>query len=734
MTAASQSAVPSVQSALRELLDSTLLLAEDWEALPDEARDDLLSCEDPEQVLRRLVGHGLLTAYQAERLRSGQTFGLVLGNYRVLDRLGVGGMSVVFRGEHVRMRRPVALKVVALHRDESGPALTRFLGEIRAVAQLRHPNIVAAFDAGEVVSPVVDLPVLHYFAMEYVPGQDLDDRVAMSGPLAPGQACDIAYQVAAALAEAHKHPLVHRDIKPSNILVTPEGQAKLLDFGLARRFHHRLTEPGAVLGTIEYVAPEQVRDASAVDARADVYGLGATMFWCLTGRQPFPSQGHLTQDLLRRLKQPAPSVRTYAQHLPLELDTVVSRMMASDPDDRYPTAEAVMSALSPFLPGKAPARAAPPTVRTTAAGPRVHSVLLADDEPEIRRLCRATLKAEGIDCDDAADGIETLEAVRRRSYDLVLLDIAMPRLSGLEVCRRLREEPPGPHLKVILVSGHATGDELAVALAAGADDFLTKPFSLIQLAARVASALRLKEAQDRSDDLTRQLIAVNQVLDQDLTARNCDLLHARNALVLALAKLVESRDHETGAHLNRLQRYVRCLAEQAATLAPFAGQIDDEFVRMLECCTPLHDIGKIALPDRVLLKPGRLDPEERMLMQTHTIVGAETLQEVARQHGGAVGFLHLAIDITRHHHERHDGLGYPDRLAAGSIPLAARLVAIGDVYDALRSRRLYKPPLSHASAVQVILEGSPGQFDPALVHAFQACHPQFEHIFREFAD
>jgi putative two-component system response regulator len=271
-------------------------------------------------------------------------------------------------------------------------------------------------------------------------------------------------------------------------------------------------------------------------------------------------------------------------------------------------------------------------------------------------------------------------------------------------------------------------------LMAGADDYLTKPFSVVQLQGRVKAALRLKEAQDRSELLTRRLLTVNAELEGNLTTREGDLIHARNALVLALAKLVEHRDTETGAHLLRLQRYSRCLAEAAADSPSFAGQIDRHFIEMLECCTPLHDIGKVALPDHILLKPGKLTPDERVLMQTHTLIGAETLKEVAKHHGSALAFLQMAIDITRHHHERFDGQGYPDRLAGSDVPLAARIVAIADVYDAMRSRRIYKPALSHSATLQLMTEGSAGHFDPALLQVFQRCAPQFEQIFHELAD
>jgi response regulator RpfG family c-di-GMP phosphodiesterase len=280
----------------------------------------------------------------------------------------------------------------------------------------------------------------------------------------------------------------------------------------------------------------------------------------------------------------------------------------------------------------------------------------------------------------------------------------------------------------------STSDEMAQMLLAGADDYLTKPFSVIQLQGRVKGGLRLKDAQDRAALLNRHMLAVNAELERNLDSRDCDLVSSRNALVLALAKLVEHRDNESGAHLIRLQLYCRTLAEKAATTPLFASQIDARFVEMLECCSPLHDIGKVGLPDHILLKPGKLTPDERILMQAHTTIGSETLREVARQNGTALAFLQMAIDITRHHHERFDGSGYPDHLAGNTIPLPARIVAICDVYDALRSRRAWKPALSHAAAVQLMTEASTGHFDPGLMQVFLGCGLEFDRVFRDHQD
>jgi response regulator RpfG family c-di-GMP phosphodiesterase len=498
----------------------------------------------------------------------------------------------------------------------------------------------------------------------------------------------------------------------------------------------RLTRSGTPLGTVGFMAPEQFRDAHAADARADVFGLGCTLFFALIGRAPFG-------DAVSAETGPRPAASALRPDVPAGLDAVLARMMAARPEDRYPTAEAVMRAMLPYLPAARPsevvprpqprkAQVHPGLVRPANADTGTGRVLIVDDQADIRRLCRFALQAEGLACDEAGTGPDAAARAAQFPYDLILLDVDLPGFNGEEVLRRVRRHPPAPHLKVIMFSGNTSGDELSRLMLAGADDFVTKPFSVVQLRARVKAALRLKEAQDRSDRLNRDLLACNAGLEQAVEARDGELIRARNGLVLALAKLVEHRSTETGAHLMRLQRYCRALAEEAAAVPAFAPQIDAHFIRTLEDCAPLHDIGKAAIPDHVLNKPGPLDPHERVIMQAHTTIGADTLQTVARQHPFATAFLHMAIDITRHHHERWDGTGYPARLGGELIPLSARLVAIADVYDALRGKRVYKPGLSHNTTVLTMTEASPGHFDPALLEVFTRCAAQFDRVFRDF--
>lgn len=729
---------PAGQVLLRQLLDMEFIAAGSWEALTSAGRRELEALTEVPALMARLVAAGLLTDYQAGRLSAAHLGELLVGEYRVLDFLGSGGMSMIFKAEHRQLRRLAALKLMH-NRDERDPdLLQRQLEEVRLLARLDHPSIVKVFESGMTAGAEAGVTI-PYFAMEYVAGQDLEKHVQAHGRLSPAQACQLADRVAQALEILHDHQIVHRDLKPSNIMVTPANQIKLLDFGIARRFPDTLTEPGTILGTVQYLAPEQATDASTVDIRADLFSLGAVLFFCLTGQAPFSRAGNLLQEFERRRRQPPPRLRAVCPELPEELEQVVAGMMAMDRDARYAAPRNVRRALLPFLmgtsgpgPGVLPAGAA--QAADTAPIPHSPRILIVDDDPGNRQMVQLGLSSIGLQSDQAEDGLAGWERLGEQSYDIALLDIDMPRLSGTKLLARLRAHPPSAHLKIIMFSGGMSGEDLSRLMAAGADDYLTKPLSLVQLQSRVKAALRLKASQERADVLTRELLGINHELEQHLHARDADLLHARNALVLALAELVANRDTETGAHLLRVQRYCRCLAEAAAALPAFAGQINESFAQLLECCAPLHDIGKVGIPDHILLKAGKLTPEERLIMETHPSIGAEVLRKVAQRHGFARAFFQIATDIARHHHERYDGSGYPDHLVGDSIPLCARLLTIADVYDALRSKRPYKPSLPHDSVVNMMVESSPGHFDPALLQAFQFCAPQFNRIYAEVRD
>lgn len=733
------------QALLARLVNSAVIAPEAWDAISPGDREALEKTTSLAHLADRLAAHQLLTAYQVARLRAGAVNGLILGNYRVLEKIGAGGMGVVFRAEHRSLRTPVAIKALYVDGKIPRPGIDRFFLEVRTVASLKHPNLVAAIDAGEEPAAGPDGQAVPYLVMEFVPGRNLQDLVSAEGPLPIATACQYLHQIADALTEAHRHGLVHRDIKPSNILITPNGQAKLLDFGVARipTNEERLTNDGAHVGTLGYMAPEQAKDPREVDARADIFGLAATLVYALTGHEPFPNGTMNTRTV--------PQLSSYRADVPPELETVLERLMAFDPDQRISTASAAMRELAPFLgwvtPGtinrtplpsqRRPGSGTipPPANRTSdTSNSRTYRILIVDDEEPIRRVCRLALQNEPVVCEEAGTGTDAVAQALTQPFDLILLDVDLPGANGEVVLRRLRKQPPTPHLKVLMLSGRSSGDDLSRFLTAGADDYLTKPFSVVQLRARVKAALRLKEAQDRSDLLTTRLAGSNAELERALTLRAGELVHARGALVLALAKLVEQRSSETGAHLLRLQRYCRVLAEAAARTPAFADRLEPTFVQTVESAAPLHDIGKVAIPDHILNKPGRLTPEERLTMQQHTTAGADTLAEVSARYPFATGFLHTATEIARHHHEKWDGSGYPDQLAGEAIPLSARLVTVADVYDALRSRRVYKPGFSHEETVDIMLNQSPGHFDPALLVVFRLVALQFDRVFRDAAD
>ena len=519
-----ESFLRDAEGLLRDLLVSSVIRRYDWGQLEDSTKDSLVETFDDNEMLDRLFELNLLTAYQIERIRSCQRFGLILGHYRILSPLGHGSMGKVFKAEHIRLPRLVAIKIQTLPKDADSSLIRRFENEAWNVAQLQHRNIVGAIDVGELLSLAPDGERLLYFVMEYVPGLNLEEAVTSKGALSKHVACNLIYQAASALQEMDKRNLVHRDIKPSNIVMTPDGTAKLLDFGLSKQYDSRLTSPGSWLGTIDYLAPEQAQDASSVDIRADIYSLGATLYWCLTGQTPFVSSGRVVEDFLRRSKQQPPSILEIRPELSPELASVVSRMMAVQPGDRFQTPTAVMTALMPFIEarwnGERPAeygRRACDKKPAVNTAPRKRRVLVVDDEPTVRKCVRLSLVSEGIDCDEATNGDEALCLLNENVYDLVLTDIEMPVLSGMELVKAIRNRIGLGNLKVLVFSGRSSPNEMARMMSAGADDYLVKPLSIVQLRSRVSAALRLKESQDAAEALNQRLFEANQVMVESLS-------------------------------------------------------------------------------------------------------------------------------------------------------------------------------------------------------------------------
>ena len=311
--------------------------------------------------------------------------------------------------------------------------------------------------------------------------------------------------------------------------------------------------------------------------------------------------------------------------------------------------------------------------------------------------------------------------------DLVLLDVMMPGMDGYEVCRRLKAEPKTSGIPVIFLTAKAEVEDERSGLALGAVDYITKPISPPIVLARVETHLNLKKAADFLRDQ-------NEYLEAEVQRRTMEITAIQDVTILAMASLAETRDSDTGNHIRRTQHYVKVMAEQLRQHPRFAETLTDAYVDMLFKSAPLHDIGKVGIPDRILLKPGRFTPDEFEIMKTHTTLGFDAIQHAEVSLGTSVAFLDMAKDIALYHQEKWDGSGYPKALAGEDIPLSARLMAVADVYDALISRRVYKEGMSHEKAVGIIAEGRGSHFDPDLVDAFMAAHDKFKAIAVRYGD
>ncbi len=328
----------------------------------------------------------------------------------------------------------------------------------------------------------------------------------------------------------------------------------------------------------------------------------------------------------------------------------------------------------------------------------------------------------------AGSGEKALQIARcTPAPDLILLDVMMPGLSGHEVCRQLKAEPATRHIPIIFLTAMTGTEDEKVGLALGAADFITKPINPPIVLARVATQLQAKAGADFLRDQ-------NQFLQTEVQKRTRELAAIQDVTILAMASLAETRDNETGNHIRRTQHYVRALATALKDHPRFSAALSDHVIDMLYKSAPLHDIGKVGIPDRILLKPGRFEPHEFEVMKTHTTLGRDAIQHAEDQLGMPVEFLQYAKEIAYGHQEKWDGSGYPQGLAGEAIPLSARIMAVADVYDALISRRVYKEGMPHAKAVDIMREGRGSHFDPDILDAFLGMLDEFQRIAQKFAD
>lgn len=354
------------------------------------------------------------------------------------------------------------------------------------------------------------------------------------------------------------------------------------------------------------------------------------------------------------------------------------------------------------------------------------NIMIVDDTPQNLRLLCDMLKSRGYSVRPAPSGKIALHAAAEDPPDLILLDINMPDMDGYEVCRRLKEDERLREIPVLFISALYEIEDKVRAFNAGGLDYVAKPFQFEEVDARVKTHLELRRLQV-------ELKKHNLHLKALVTEQVKEISDSQMATIYALAKLAEKRDDDTGKHIDRVRAVSEALAIELRGNNEHPGVIDEKYIENLYRASPLHDVGKVGVPDAILLKPGKLTPDEFEIIKTHTVIGAETLEAVKKQYANN-GFINTGIEIARSHHERWDGAGYPDGLAGEAIPLSARLVTVADVYEALRSVRCYKPAFSHEKSRDIILEGSGSQFAPSVVRAFQNAEDHLVELYESLQD
>lgn len=330
-------------------------------------------------------------------------------------------------------------------------------------------------------------------------------------------------------------------------------------------------------------------------------------------------------------------------------------------------------------------------------------ILIAEDDAIMRRTVERLSQKLGHEPILTANGDDAWEAWKSNRPRIVIADWVMPGIDGLDLCRRIRATEGSQYTYIIMVTAKSKVDDIVTSMDAGADDFISKPISLEELAVRIRAGIRILG------------------------------IESRDLVIFSLAKLAESRDPETGNHLERIRHYSRVLAETIHASGALPEEVDQAFIDSVFLTSPLHDIGKIGIPDYVLLKSGPYSEAEFSIMKDHCRIGYETLAEVLAQYSQA-GYLRMSAEIALSHHERFDGTGYPDGLKGTEIPLAARIVTLSDVYDALVNRRVYKEAFNLSTAREMIIQERGLHFDPMVVDAFLTCEDGFVEIFRRYAN
>ena len=354
-------------------------------------------------------------------------------------------------------------------------------------------------------------------------------------------------------------------------------------------------------------------------------------------------------------------------------------------------------------------------------------ILVVDDTPD-NLIMMSNLLKNDYKVKIANSGEKALRIASSESPpDLILLDIMMPGMDGYEVCSSLKHEPNTMNIPVIFLTAKSEVEDEKKGLELGAVDYITKPISPPIVLARVKNHLALKAM----DAFLRDQ---NDFLELEVAKRTQEVIAIQDVTILAMASLAETRDSDTGNHIRRTQFYVKALAEKLRDHPRFSWFLTDTNISMLFKSAPLHDIGKVGIPDRILLKPGRFESGEFEIMKTHTTLGRDAIVHAETALGINVDFLTFAKSIALSHQEKWNGSGYPEGLSGDDIPIAARLMAVADVYDALISRRVYKDSMPHEKAVQIMIAGKGSHFDPDMLDAFLDIQDEFRSIAQRFTD
>lgn len=357
--------------------------------------------------------------------------------------------------------------------------------------------------------------------------------------------------------------------------------------------------------------------------------------------------------------------------------------------------------------------------------PKRHSILIVDDSPDNNALMSRLLK-DHYRTQIATGGEKALKiAASDDPPDLILLDIVMPEMDGYEVCRHLKEDPKTRDIPIIFLTAQSHMEDEKRGFELGAIDYITKPVSGPIVLARIKTHLLVKDARDFLTDK-------NAYLENEILRRTREIIAIQDTTIVAMASLAETRDSETGNHIRRTQTYVKMLAEKLKYHPRFKLYLTDENIDLLYKSAPLHDIGKVGVPDHILLKPGKLTPHEFEIMEKHTTYGRDAIVAAESRLGDTPSFLTQAREIAYSHQEKWDGSGYPEGLSGDSIPISARLMAVADVYDALISRRVYKQPFSHEDSVSMVKKGYATHFDPDVVDAFLAIEKELWAVAEKF--